>query len=158
MRLVSPRFRNFTQLLSLNMKRTLSAGYYVVLLIAVAVFAIVCLINYFGQGEEKMTANGVWYLITLCPTAVAVFLGMSAVIQEGESRTLEVLFASSTSRYSIWLSRMGTIYLATAGVVVLLAVLSFIFIADFPLLPYVLNALFPLVMFANLALLLSLVF
>ena len=152
------KLRNFYEILSLNMKRTLSAGYYVVLAVGVGIFVVVCLINYFNDSDDRMTSNGIWILITMFPSAVAVFLGMSTIIQEGESRTLEVLFASSTSRYAIWFSRMGTVYLATGGVVVLLSVLSFIFIADFPFLLYIFNALFPLLWFTNLALLLSLLF
>ena len=138
------RWSNFRQVLSLNMKRTLSAGYWVVLLIGVGLFFIVCLINYFNESEDRMGATGVWVLVTIPALLMAIYLGMNAVLQECESRTLEVIFASSTSRYTIWLSRMGAVYLSTMSIVVLLCVLSFVFITDFPVFLYIVNVFFPL--------------
>ncbi len=89
---------------------------------------------------------------------LAIYLGMSAFAFEIDERTIEGVFTVSGSRYRPWLVRIGTVVVFLLAADLLLAGLTWLFLADFPVVGVTANALIPVLLYFSLALMFSLLF
>jgi hypothetical protein len=110
------------------------------------------LFHYFAEPGEEFRGEHILNTFLSPPGLfLGILLGMQLVLQERDSRTIEVMFAISRSRFRVWVVKALTVYLAIFILLLFLAVLSHIFIAAFPFASVVLNAMVPAILFGNLA-------
>lgn len=143
------------RLLLLEGRRALSGVYLGALAGFAAWIGLVVLWSHVNreEGAIENVQNGVIAPLLLI---LAVYQGSRLVLGEQEDRTAEVLFSLPGSRGRIWLGKLLVLYLAILVGAIEIAALSYLFVADFPLVRTVLHSMVPAIFFANLALLLSL--
>ncbi|MFC2173626.1 ABC transporter permease [Acidobacteriota bacterium] len=112
-----------------------------------------------SQGNEPMDVTDVLNGVLALPGIIlVVIMSMQTVTFERDNRTLEVLYCMPGSRFSIWIIKMLTLYLAVFIDMLLLAGLSYLFVADFNVVAMAFHAMFPLLVFGAMTLLFSLIF
>jgi len=156
MRLNTGKLLSLYKLFRYNLKVTFSARYFLLLVAGLVYFVIFWLFHYFADPGEEFRGEHILNTF-LSPPGVflGILLGMQLVLQERDSRTIEVMFAISRSRFRVWVVKALTIYLAIFILLLFLAVLSYIFIAGFPFASVLLNAMVPSILFVNLTVLIS---
>ena len=88
-------------------------------------------INYNQQLNDRLTQRGILVVLVEIPLLVlTIFLNMQLVGAEKDSRTLELLFTMSGSRYKVWLLRLGTINGLLFGFAILLSLVAFFAFAE----------------------------
>jgi ABC-type transport system involved in multi-copper enzyme maturation permease subunit len=151
------RIGSWLQLFRLCLKVTFSTRYWFLLVGGLVYFVIIWLMNAFGDGDPYGPMDVQNMILAMPGVFLAILLGMQLVLQERETGTIEVMFAISRSRYRIWLLKALTVYIAIFILQVMLAVLTYVFITDFPFLPVLLNSMVPALFFGNLTVLFSIV-
>jgi hypothetical protein len=112
-----------------------------------------------GWTDGPWQADAVQNLALTPPLMLlAIYLGMSAFAFEIDERTIEGVFTVSGSRYRPWLVRIATVVAFLIAGDLLLAVLTWVFLLDFPVLSVAANALVPVLLYFSLALMFSLLF
>lgn len=109
--------------------------------------------------ETPMEGRSVQNAILALPTVLlAFFLGSQVISSDQENRSLEVVLSLPKGKTALWVLRLVVAAAFSGGIAFLLAVLSWIFVASFPLFPVWLHSLFPILFFAALAFALSVMF
>jgi ABC-type transport system involved in multi-copper enzyme maturation permease subunit len=144
------------RLFRLEAKRTFSTLYWVVLAILLFLFTFFALLNAFAWNgaSRAIHIQNLWLWVPMI--LMSCLLGCRLVLAEQDDHTLEVLFSLPGSRGRIWLFKLGLVYFVVFVTLLFLAALCYLFIADISILGVTLHSLVPAVLFANLALLLSL--
>jgi ABC-type transport system involved in multi-copper enzyme maturation permease subunit len=94
-------------------------------------------------GEGFGVGQALFILVDLPGTVLAVYLSMDLVAGERDRNTLEMLFTTSTSPYTIWALRLTAIVAVLAGSLLLMSTLAYFLFAEFPFVRGGLNALVP---------------
>lgn len=122
-------------------------------------FSIVVTVNYFVDPSDRMGERGIYMWLLSFPGIIFIFYpSMSLFLSEGENRRIEMIFSTAGSMHKIWLAKIVSLYLSGAFILFLLALLSYIFVADFNLPGYFANSLFPLIFFSSLTMAFSVIF
>jgi ABC-type transport system involved in multi-copper enzyme maturation permease subunit len=148
---------SWLQLFRLCLKVTFSTRYWFLLVGGLVYFVILWLLNAFGDGDPYGPTDVLNGILAAPGVFLAILLGMQLVLQERETGTIEVMFAISRSRYRVWLLKSLTVYIAIFVLLLMLSVLTYITITDFPFLPVLLNSMVPALVFGNLTVLFSIV-
>ena len=120
------------------------------LILASLVFLAVVAINLLRR-EAALTGQNI-YDFLLIPALLLVFYPAAFALQsDKDAGMIEVLFCIPDHRYKIWLARYVTLYIITAALLFLLALLCRVGLADFPLGMMVLQLMFPVVLLGSLA-------
>jgi len=150
---------NIYQNIKLNEKFIFSQRFFFFFAGVLVYFIIFCVVNYFESSAERIGEEGIFIWLLSVPGIFLVFYpSMSLVTSETENRTIEMIFSTAGSRYKVWLTRMGVLYLFVAFIIFILCSLSFIFISDFPFLGYFFHSLFPPIFISSLIIMLSVIF
>lgn len=144
------------RLFRLETKRTFSVYYWGAIGGTLFYFTVYSLLNAFTFDEPLQPINIQNAVLWVPMVLVTALLGARVVLMEQDDHTLEVLFSLPGSRGRIWVFKVALVYLAVFGVLLLLAVLSYFFMADISILQVTLHSMVPALLIANLAFLLSL--
>lgn len=151
------RFGSWLLLFRLCLKVTFSTRYWFLLVGGLVYFVIIWLMNAFGDNEPYGPTDVLNMILAVPGVFLAILLGMQLVLQERETGTIEVMFAISRSRYRVWLLKALTVYIAIFVLQLMLAVLTYVAITDFPFLQVLLNSMVPALFFGNMTVLFSIV-
>lgn len=122
-------------------------------------FIIFCVTNYFQSSAERISEESIFiWLLTVPGIALVFYPSMSLITSETENRTIEMIFSTAGSRYKVWLTRIGVLYLFVVFIIFILCSLSFIFISDFPFFGYFFHSLFPPIFISSLIIMFSVIF
>ena len=104
----------------------------------------------FQPGEGFSVEDALNILVQIPMAVLAIYLSMDIIASERDRDTLETLFSTASSHYTIWMTRMMSLH----GILVLSAMamssLSYVLFAEFPFILGGLNAVFPAYFMANL--------
>jgi len=146
-------------LLYLRMNFRIIFGRKVLLFIAGALiyFIAFCVIR--SRSDRPLTlGEALAWLVWLPSTLMTVFFSMELVSHERETGVLETLFMASVSRYRVWIIKFVVMVLFISLTALLLIVLTDIFAIDLSITLTLLYTIPPLVFFAALTVLFSVMF
>ncbi len=146
-------------LLSLRMNYRIIFGRRVLLfLVGTALhFAMFCLIRA-DMDEPVTTGDALTWLVWLPTTVFAVFFAMEIISREREAGVLETIFTVSVSVYRVWIVRFLVLILSLTLLALSLIVLTDIIVIELPVALTLVYVLPPIVFFAALTVLFSVVF
>jgi len=130
-------------------------GRFVVFLgLALGLFFLVLLIGLLGRGGTPNAERLYNYL--LAPGILLVFYpSVYGIQRDKDLRMMETLFGIPDYRYKVWLTRMVTLYIIIAGIMLILVILCKITLADFPVWRMVYQVMLPVVFLGSLAFFIS---
>lgn len=155
---IAGRLKAELRLLRLELRR--STGGKALYLVAGCLvwFAIVALWNALAA-EQPMEGTSVLNGIVALPTVLlALFLGSQIFSADQDNRSLEIVLSLPRGRRALWFLRLGVAVGFSWAVAILLAGLSWLFVAGFRLPTFWLHSLWPLMFFGSLAFALSVAF
>lgn len=88
-------------------------------------------------------------LVELPGTILGIYLTMDLIAKERDRNTLEVLFSTASSHYTVWTIRMLSVYSVLLVTLMIMSTISYFFFAEFPFVWGGLNAFLPAFLFAN---------
>ncbi|MDZ7860280.1 MAG: hypothetical protein U5O15_06385 [Candidatus Krumholzibacteriota bacterium] len=139
---------------SYNLKIIFANKFIYFLLAALIFFLAVTAIIFFSS--DSYPDSGSVFNLLLFPAILLIFYPAVFGLQNDiDTGMIEVLFAIPNYRYSVWLVRLVLMYVITAGLVAVLAVLSAVIIVPVPVISMVCQIMFPVFFLGSLAFLLS---
>ncbi|RKY89562.1 hypothetical protein DRQ09_01135 [candidate division KSB1 bacterium] len=112
-------------------------------------FIITCVINYFSKGDHLSGPAVMPVLLQIPSVILIIFLSMEIVSYERENKTIESVFTVSGSIYKVWLIKLGVMYLVILSIMFIMDILSFFFVADFPVGGMLFHSFVPLLLIGN---------
>ena len=103
----------------------------------IAYYGILYAFAVFRPDEGFSVEQALLVLVEVPGSVLAIYLTMDMVAGERDKDTLEILFSTSTSHYSIWIMRLFSIYLMLVGALAVISSGAYFLFAEFP---YVLGA------------------
>ncbi len=94
--------------------------------------------------------DALFVLVELPGTVLGVYLAMDLIAKERDRHTLEVLFSTASSHYTVWTIRMLSVYFVLLVTLLVMSVASYFLFAEFPFFWGGLNAFLPAFLIANL--------
>lgn len=94
--------------------------------------------------------DALFVLVELPGTILGIYLTMDLIAKERDQHTLEVLFSTASSHYTVWSVRMLSVYFVLLGTLMIMSTISYYFFAEFPYVWGGLNAFLPAFLVANL--------
>ncbi|MFC1724393.1 hypothetical protein ACFL4T_02110 [candidate division KSB1 bacterium] len=129
----------------LNIKLLFTNKFFYFILGIILYFGFVCTINYFSDPGDSMPGYAIYIALIFIPMSVlTVFLSAYMLPGEMENNTLESLFSISGSIYKVWIIKISVMYIAISIMILILEILSYFMIADFPFFYTFFMSLFPL--------------
>ncbi len=89
-------------------------------------------------------------LVELPGTVLGVYLAMDLIAKERDRHTLEVLFSTASSHYTVWTIRMLSVYFVLLATLLIMSAAAYFLFAEFPFFWGGLNAFLPAFLLANL--------
>ena len=99
-----------------------------------------------GFGVE----DALFVLVELPGTVMGVYLAMYLIAKERDLHTLEVLFSTASSHYTVWTIRLLSVYFVLLVTLLIMSAASYFLFAEFPFFWGGLNAFLPAFLIANL--------
>lgn len=99
-----------------------------------------------GFGVE----DALFVLVELPGCVLGIYLAMDLVAKERDRNTLEVLFSTASSHYTVWTIRMLMVYFVLLVTLLAMSTIAYFFFAEFPFIWGGLNAFLPAFLLANL--------
>ena len=99
-----------------------------------------------GLGVDQ----ALFVLVELPGTILGIYLTMDLIAKERDRHTLEVLFSTASSHYTVWAVRMFSVYVVLLATLMIMSTISYYFFAEFPYVWGGLNAFLPAFLIANL--------
>jgi len=116
-------------------------------------------IMHFAEDAGVFDANEIFYVLNLVPMIiVALYVSMMLVSFEKDNHTIETMFSVPGSPYKVWSYKLVVMYVLLLFVEIIMAAVSYFFVADFPFQVLVLNIFIPIFFIANLNFFLSAAF
>lgn len=112
----------------------------------------------FKPGEGFSIQQALHVLVEIPGSVLGIYLTMDLVAGERDRNTLEILFSTSASHYSIWGFRMLSVYIILGLSMISMSTISFFLFAEFPFIRGAVNAFLPAVLMANLTFYFSVLF
>jgi hypothetical protein len=94
--------------------------------------------------------DALFVLVELPGTVLGIYLAMDLIAKERDRHTLEVLFSTASSHYTVWTVRMLMVYFVLLVTLQVMSTISYFFFAEFPVFWGGLNAFLPAFLLANL--------
>ncbi len=89
-------------------------------------------------------------LVELPGTILGIYLTMDLIAKERDRHTLEVLFSTASSHYTVWGVRLLSVYFVLLSTLMIMSTIAYYFFAEFPYVWGGLNAFLPAFLVANL--------
>jgi len=105
--------------------------------------------------ETPPDAAAIFYFLLASGTLLIFYPSVYSLQSDVDSRMLETLFGIPNYRYKVWLARNIVQYIVIAAILTGLALLSRYLLADFSVIPMVINLMFPIVFLGSLAFMVS---
>jgi len=106
-------------------------------------------------GEGFGVGEALYVLVEVPGVLAAVYLSMDLVPGERQRRTLETLYATSSTQRQVWLVRVAAVCAVLVMAILALSLTAYLCFAEFPWVAGGLNAAVPALLFASLTLYLS---
>ncbi len=113
-------------------------------------YAILYAFAVYQPGSGFSVDRALFVLVELPGTILGVYLTMDLVAKERDRHTLEVLFSTASSHYTVWTIRMLSVYFVLLVTLLIMSTISYFFFAEFPFFWGGLNAFLPAFLIANL--------
>jgi len=113
-------------------------------------YAIIYAFAVYNPGGGLTVEAALLVLVELPGTVLGIYLAMDLIAKERDRNTLEVLFSTASSHYTVWTVRMLSVYSVLLGTLMIMSVISYFFFAEFPFVWGGLNAFLPAFLVANL--------
>jgi len=113
-------------------------------------YAVLYGLAVFRPGEGFSAGRALHVLVEIPGTVLAIYLAMDIVARERDRNSLEILFSTSTSHYSIWIFRLISIYAVLLLTLMVQSTLAYFLFAEFPFVWGGLNAFVPAFLVVNL--------
>jgi len=94
--------------------------------------------------------EALFVLVELPGTILGIYLAMDMIAKERDRHTLEVLFSTASSHYTVWIIRLLSVYFVMLVTLLIMSTISYFFFAEFPFFWGGLNAFLPAFLLANL--------
>jgi hypothetical protein len=104
----------------------------------------------YDPGSGFSVEEALFVLVELPGAVLGIYLTMDLIARERDRNTLEVLFSTASSHYTVWALRMLPIYAVLLLTLLVMSTLSYFFFAEFPFFWGGLNAFIPAFLLANL--------
>ncbi len=121
----------------------------------VAAYAILYLFAVLRPGEGFGVEQALFVLVEVPGAVLAIYLSMDLIAGERDRNTLETLFTTATSHYTIWGVRLLVLVVTLAAVLLAMSTAAYFLFAEFPFVRGAANALVPAVFMVGLTLLVS---
>lgn len=113
-------------------------------------YAILYAFAVYQPGSGFSVDQALFILVELPGTILGIYLTMDLVAKERDRHTLEVLFSTASSHYTVWTIRMLSVYFVLLVTLLIMSTISYFFFAEFPFFWGGLNAFLPAFLVANL--------
>jgi len=114
-----------------------------------AYYAILYTFAVYQPGSGFGVDDALFVLVELPGCVLGIYLAMDLIAKERDRHTLEVLFSTASSHYTVWTIRMLSVYFILLITLLLMSTISYFFFAEFPFFWGGLNAFLPAFLFAN---------
>jgi hypothetical protein len=115
-----------------------------------AYYAILYAFATYDPGSGFGVDEALLVLVELPGCVLGIYLAMDLVAKERDRHTLEVLFSTASSHYTVWTIRMLSVYFVLLATLLIMSTVSYFFFAEFPFFWGGLNAFLPAFLLANL--------
>ncbi len=148
------RFRSMAAFARYSASQVFAGKFIYFLLLALLIFCTVVVVHT-AQEEVPPSAALVYYFL-LVPGVLLMFYPSAYCVQSDvDGRMLETLFAIPDYRYKVWLARHGVQQLVIAAMLLLLAALCRMALADFSVWSMVFHLMFPISFLSSLGFMLA---
>lgn len=113
-------------------------------------YAILYAFAVYQPGSGFSVDEALFVLVELPGTILGIYLTMDLIAKERDRHTLEVLFSTASSHYTVWTIRMLSVYFVLLVTLMIMSTISYFFFAEFPFFWGGLNAFLPAFLVANL--------
>ena len=127
------------------------------LLLALLTFCVVVVVHTL-QEEIPPNAASVYYFLLVPGLLLTLYPSAYAVQSETDARMLETLFGIPDYRFKVWLARHLVQHLVIAGILLLLAQLCDLALADLPVWEMVFHLMFPIMFLSSVGFMLATLF
>lgn len=146
---VADRLRSLAAFFRYNVFTAFSGKFIYVLILAIVLFLVIVIL-YVLNNDASPSPEAV-YNFLLFPGVLLVFYPSAFAIQNDvDSRMIETLFGIPDYRYKIWLVRSLTQYMVIGALLLILAVLCRLGLAEFPVGSMVFHLMFPVIFIGSL--------
>jgi len=115
----------------------------------VAYYALLYTVAVYDPGSGFSVDAALLVLVELPGTVLGIYLAMDLVSKERDRHTLEVLFSTASSHYTVWAIRMLSVWFVLLATLMLMSTASYFLFAEFPFFWGALNAFLPAFLLAN---------
>jgi hypothetical protein len=148
------RIRTVAAFLRYNALHIFGGRFVIFVGLALGLFFLVLLIGLLGRGGTPNSERLYNYL--LAPGILLVFYpAVYGIQRDQDTRMVETLFGIPDYRYKVWLTRLVTLYIIIAALMLALVLLCRITLADFPVWRMVYHVMIPVIFLGSLAFFLS---
>lgn len=115
----------------------------------VAYYGLLYAIVVFEPNAGLSVDEALLMLVDLPGTVIAVYLTMDLVASERDRKTLETLFSTASSHYSIWMVRLGSVLAVLMATLLTMSTAAYFLFAEFPFVRGAFNAFVPAAVFVG---------
>ena len=122
------------------------------LFMALGLFAFYAILYAFAVYEPNSglgVDDALFILVELPGAVLGIYLAMDLIAKERDRHTLEVLFSTASSHYTVWTVRMLSVYVVLLVTLMIMSTIAYYFFAEFPYVWGGLNAFIPAFLIAN---------
>ncbi|MDH4271105.1 MAG: hypothetical protein OEW18_03915 [Candidatus Aminicenantes bacterium] len=120
------------------------------MILASAIFLAVVVLNLVSR-ETAFTSQKIYDLLLIPGVLLVFYPAVFAIQNDKDAGMIETLFGIPDYRYKVWLARYLILYLMVAALLLILAILCRVGLADFPLGRMVLQVMVPVIFLGSLA-------
>jgi F0F1-type ATP synthase assembly protein I len=115
-----------------------------------AYYAILYTFAVYQPNSGFSVDSALFVLVELPGAVLGIYLAMDLIAKERDRHTLEVLFSTASSHYTVWTIRMLSVHFVLLVTLLIMSTISYFFFAEFPFIWGGLNAFLPAFLFASL--------
>lgn len=113
-------------------------------------YGILYIFAVYQPNSGLAVADALFILVELPGTVLGIYLAMDLIARERDQHTLEVLFSTASSHYTVWSMRMLSVYVVLLVTLMIMSTIAYYFFAEFPYIWGGLNAFLPALLVLNL--------
>ena len=113
-------------------------------------YAILYAFATYDPGSGFGVEEALLVLVELPGCVLGIYLAMDLIAKERDRHTLEVLFSTASSHYTVWTIRMLSVYFVLLVTLLVMSTIGYFFFAEYPFIWGGLNAFLPAFLLANL--------
>ena len=148
------RIKTIIAFLRYNALHIFGGRFIIFLGLALGLFFLVLIIGLLGRGGTPNSERLFNYL--LAPGILLIFYpAVYGIQRDQDTRMVETLFGIPDYRYKVWLTRLFTLYIIIAAMMLVLVLLCRLTLADFPVWRMVYHVMIPIIFLGSLAFFIS---